>query len=128
MKIAVYGTLRAAYGNHRLIAGNSELIGYGLTVGKHGMYASGIPFVVENDDKSRITVEVYEVPEKHVPSVDGLEGHPDWYQRRITPVELENGEIVEAWLYFMDLSEEQKGRNQLIQSGDYADYRKAYSY
>lgn len=128
MKIAVYGTLRAAYGNHRLIQGRSTFIGKGLTVDRHGLYASGIPFVVQNDNKSRIVVEVYEVPEKHMSSVDGLEGHPDWYQRRITPVELEDGEVVEAWLYFMDLTEEHKRRNTFIESGDYADYRKENSY
>ena len=126
-KIAVYGTLREGFGNNRLMQG-SKLIGTGLTVHSHSMYASGIPYVVENGGQSRIKVEVYEVSDRDLPSIDSLEGHPRWYQRRETPVELENGEVVDAWLYFMDIPEERRKELNLIESGDYADYRNSYSY
>src|SRR5690606_10963772 len=127
MKIAVYGTLRRGYSNNGLTSG-SELIGKGITVDSHSMYASGIPYVMEKGGDSRITVEVYEVPENQVPRIDSLEGHPDWYQRRETPVELENGEVIDAWLYFMDVSESRRKEINLIASGNYEDYRNSFSY
>lgn len=121
MKIAVYGTLRKRYGNHRLIEG-SKFIGAGLTDEKHTLFASGIPFVQKGGGTHQVRVEVYEVEESDVPRVDSLEGHPEWYRREETPITLDDGTKLDAWLYFMPGVEKNSSRLTLIESGDYADY------
>lgn len=116
-KIAVYGTLRAGHGNHHYVE-NSTLIGIGWTDDKHTMYASGIPYVHENGGTSQIRCEVYEVSDEDMPDVDSLEGHPGWYNRRPTAVTLDNGDKVEAEMYFMEVNRP----IFIVESGDYFDY------
>lgn len=127
IKIAVYGTLRAGFGNHRLME-DSTLVGSGLTKEKYTMYASGIPYVDKDEPTSRIRVEVYDVKDEDLPSIDSLEGHPSWYRREEIPVELDNGEEVDAWLYFMPGVGKNSGNLTKIESGDYTEYRKEYRY
>lgn len=121
VKLAVYGTLRSGFGNHGLISsGNTSPVGIGKTVGLHTLTASGIPFVLKDGGDHRVVVEVFEVNDQEtLRRLDGLEGHPRWYCREIEQVELEDGTIVDAWLYF---NKEQAGT--VITSGDYADYRR----
>lgn len=119
--IAVYGTLRKGFGNHRVL-GDSTLVGTGKTVEKLKMTAAGIPFVTRNEEVSNITVEVYDVSDAQLPRVDGLEGYNpnnhegSWYKR--TPIQVMIGEDeVTASIYFGD-----KDAATVIASGDYADY------
>lgn len=114
--IAAYGTLRPGYGNNRLLQGCKHL-GIGKTTNKFAMYGSNIPFVRKSEQKDNITVDVFEVPDARVGSIDMLEGHPGWYKREKTEVQLENGNKVEAWLYFNE------GGREYIQGGDYTTYR-----
>lgn len=124
MKIAVYGTLRKGFGNHRVL-GDSKLIDSGLTKEKYKLTASGIPFVTQNEKISNVRVEVYEVSDAQLPIVDGLEGYNpknhegSWYKRTPISVTLDNGDDVEASIYFGD-----EDASTLIKSGDYADYRR----
>ncbi len=123
MKIAVYGTLRKGFGNQYYL-GDSKFIGKGLTKEKYKLTASGIPFVNPNEALHQVTVEVYEVTDEQLPTVDGLEGYsPDnhdgsWYKRTPIQVVLDDGEEVTASIYFND----DEG-STLIESGDYAEYR-----
>jgi gamma-glutamylcyclotransferase (GGCT)/AIG2-like uncharacterized protein YtfP len=117
--IASYGTLRKGYGNSRLvdIPGQTKWLGTGKTVDKYQMRASGIPFVNKTPD-TQIVVDVWEINrDLHLPSVDRLEGHPEWYCREEINVELK-GQVIKAWLYFMENS-----GSTIITSGDYNDYR-----
>lgn len=119
-KMFVYGTLRSGYGNHSVMPSNSKFIGNGKTVEMFRLTASGIPFVSKSEALHRVTGEVYEVTESAMTGpLDRLEGHPGFYTRELTPIELEDGTTEDAWLYFC----ESKG-NTLIESGDYADYRR----
>lgn len=124
MRLAVYGTLRRKYGNHGLISRASAThVGDGWTDEKHALYASGIPYVQKDGGESRVRVEVYDIPEEFVPSIDQLEGHPQWYRREETSITLDSGENVTAWLYFMPGIEEESTHLTLIETGDYHDYR-----
>lgn len=123
INIAVYGTLRKGYGNHRVL-GNSKFIGSGRTVDKYKLTANGIPFVNKNEPVSNVKVEVYSVTPEQLPTVDALEGYDpkrheeSWYKRTPINVKLENGETIEASIYFSDRNAE-----TLIETGDYEDYR-----
>ncbi len=123
-KIAVYGTLRKGYSNNPVL-GDSKLISSGLTKEKYKLTASGIPFVTKNEEISNVRVEVYNVSESQLPRVDRLEGYDpenhdgSWYKRTTIPVILDNGEEIEAQIYFGD-----KDAVKVIESGDFADYAK----
>ena len=120
-----YGTLMSGYGNNRLFEGQT-LIGAGETQNLYTMYASGIPYVNEHEPTSVIKGELWEVSNSRLPSVDALEGHPRWYQRKLIPVIVE-GKTYNAWLYFND----DKGGKK-IEDGDFRNYRnninKSYAY
>lgn len=104
--LAVYGTLRKGYHNHRLLHG-SKFIGTGLTVERHRMHGTTVPFVLEGDENNeggRIRVEVYAVEPRQLSGpLDRLEGHPTTYTRRKTSVLIDNAKApIETWLYFYD--------------------------
>jgi gamma-glutamylaminecyclotransferase len=103
--LAVYGTLRKGYHNHRLMHG-SKHIGNGFTAERHRMHGESIPFVLEGDEAGvggNVRVEVYEVAATALKgAIDSLEGHPKVYTRRKTHVVLDEGRTIECWLYFYD--------------------------
>ncbi|MFC1743338.1 gamma-glutamylcyclotransferase family protein [Candidatus Riflebacteria bacterium] len=114
--VFVYGTLRKGFGNHKYYLKGSPFIGTGKTVEKYAMYATSIPYVVQGEGLSRISGEVYRVDSETLDNLDSLEGHPDFYCREITEIEMDDGSIIRAWLYFYP---ETKG--WLIESGDFKD-------
>lgn len=130
MKVAVYGTLRAGYGNHSLL-GDSKFIGAGVTAEQFCMLAAGFPVCLDDPgdfsglSKTNITVEVYEVTSDAVlRRLDALEGHPDWYQRRPVPVRLEGHDtLIEAWMYIMPGDRSDFPSWTHVPSGDYSQYR-----
>lgn len=104
-KIAVYGTLKKGGTNsHRLH--DSEFIGAGKTANKHLMSRGKhgfIPFMSKNVNNVKghnCHVEVYEVDTSTLADIDRLEAHPTWYKRELTPIILNNGERVDAYVYF----------------------------
>jgi gamma-glutamylcyclotransferase (GGCT)/AIG2-like uncharacterized protein YtfP len=123
MKVAVYGTLREGYNNNGVL-GESVKIGLGWTKDKYQMSANGIPFVHPNIELSPIRVEVYEVTPAQMPMVDRLESYNpqdhdgSWYKRVPTEITLDDGEDIEASVYF----NEDEGV-EIIKTGNYADYR-----
>ena len=106
--IAVYGTLKHGECNNSLISG-SNFIGTGVTADKYPMqYAVGlgghkdIPYVYDIEGTGhQIQVEVYEVDDPLMrEDIDILEGHPIHYTRKQVDIELDNDEVISAWLYF----------------------------
>ena len=121
--MAVYGTLRKGYGNH-VVMGNSTFINKGKTKNKYSMYARGIPYVSHNPQLDNIVVEVYQVNDQNrLNSIDRLEGHPNFYTREKTTIILDNNEEIDAWLYFHDISEDRQNNLELVNNGDYKNYR-----
>lgn len=115
MKMAVYGTLRGGLGNNGYLR-RAEYLGTGLTVDKYTLRASGIPYVGK-EPTHRVEVEVWDVKEESdILAIDMLEGHPRWYKREEIAVELNDGTILKAWLYFMESSA------KIVKTGNYLDY------
>ena len=104
--VAVYGTLRQGHGNHHLLS-SANLVDAGSTVDQYAMVCEGIPYVGSESrpDGHNIAVEVYAVDDETLQRMDGLENHPEWYQRKKVPIHLDNGLVVTAWLYFNDTVE-----------------------
>ncbi len=104
--VFVYGTLKRAHGNHRLLAG-SKYIGTGLTKDKYVMYEDGIPYVSESFSLTNISGELYDVSRATLDDLDMLEGHPIWYKRKKTIIKTidknNNVKLINAWLYFNEM-------------------------
>lgn len=97
-RVGVYGTLKQGHGNHVLLQ-HVERAAVGHVSG-HRLYQSGIPFLVEDSTSDYdVLVEIYDVDDKTLQSLDSLEGHPNCYCRKPLRVELEDGSSTEAWVY-----------------------------
>ena len=99
IRVFVYGTLKQGHGNHRLLA-NSKFLGRCLVSGKHRLVSlGGFPGLVatspEEPDRT-VSGEVYQVNEETLLSLDFLEGHPRFYERRKLPTPFKN-----AWAYYL---------------------------
>jgi len=123
----VYGTLMSMYGNNRLLK-NEELIGKATTSNNYRMFASGIPYVLEQGGEYKIKGELWKVKKETIPSLDGLEGHPNFYiRKKINVILNENEQEVNAWIYFINTKDAESftlNRNlSELKSGNYEQYR-----
>lgn len=114
--IFVYGTLRKEQNNHGYLA-DSRYLGKGKTVEKFALFASTIPFVEKNNSVSQIIGEAYVVNDTVLRRIDSLEGHPNCYKRELVYIQLDSGEIIQAWIYFYP-----SPHGKLIESGDFCNY------
>jgi gamma-glutamylcyclotransferase (GGCT)/AIG2-like uncharacterized protein YtfP len=105
-RIFVYGTLKEGLANDRRLKVPDEAFFLGREH-LHGNYCmldiGGIPGVVairKPVDKKYyckdIIGEVYAVSTRVLMSIDKLERHPNWYERRMVPTKWKN-----AWCYFL---------------------------
>jgi gamma-glutamylcyclotransferase (GGCT)/AIG2-like uncharacterized protein YtfP len=112
--VAVYGTLRRGEGNYHYFLDRSRKLGVCAIEG-WDMYSLGaFPFVTPGEGK--ITIEVFKVDDTTFRELDGLEGYPDFYDRKV--VETAYGP---AWIYFME--PEEITLNPRIDSGDWVNYK-----
>lgn len=81
VKVAVYGTLKEGYGNHRVLGDEAKFLYRGMTTRKYDMKNAGFPAIMPNPEGKPVAVEVYEVPETQLPYLDRLEGTPHMYTR-----------------------------------------------
>lgn len=113
--VAVYGSLRAGLGNHRLLT-KATLVVPSQRVAGFDMYSmGGFPFITHGSGE--ITIEVYAVTEPEMRSLDRLEGYPSFYNREL--IETQAGL---AWIYFID--GENTSRYQPVPSGDWFEFYK----
>ena len=112
----VYGTLKKGFYNHFYLE-KSKYLGRAKTLNKYALYLKGfIPFVTKSPKVCQIKGELYLVDDKTLSEVDLLEGHPDEYFREKVPIVKEDGEVVEAWMYFYPQTKEP---GILISTGEY---------
>lgn len=100
--VFVYGTLKRGEGNHRLM-GDSRFVGEVQTSGDFMMFGSGFPLCREPVDgdnlhqAGKVKGEVFAVNKSVLAALDSLEGHPTFYERRIT--RMEEFPATEIWMY-----------------------------
>lgn len=118
-RVAVYGTLKQGYGNHGLIK-SAKFVGKGKTKSKYPLRVSGLPYMYDTKGVGHnVDVEVYDCDHWEMIDLDRLEGHPNFYERKVTQIVLDSGEVVDAWVYFINedfygLAEHQ--RKNVVQS------------
>jgi len=137
--VAVYGTLRKNFGNHGLLAKANFVeritipksrIGVEDTVTRATSYQEGLsmynlgafPAVVPgvfDDASGEVVVEIYDVNEQELASMDMLEGHPNFYRRFRIP--LPNKSKRNKAFIYMQLHSQLAFTDALIPSGDWED-------
>jgi len=95
--MAVYGTLKSGKSNHYFL-GDSGHVGMGRVSNEFTLAVEGLPYLVKRNGKGCL-VEVYEVDKDTMRMIDRLEGHPNFYRRELTDIFLDNGVVVQAWVY-----------------------------
>lgn len=101
--VFVYGTLKSGRSNHHLLE-TGKFLGDGYTARELVMYHSGFPMVCEGNDLSgKITGEVYTVDDATLLRLDRLEGHPNFFCRKLEVIHFdklgEDPSHVQAWMY-----------------------------
>ncbi|XP_045601954.1 putative gamma-glutamylcyclotransferase CG2811 isoform X2 [Procambarus clarkii] len=108
--VFVYGTLRQNEFNHKCLTeeenGRSRLIDIGTTKEKYPLVIASrynIPYALAAPGKGEyIEGEVYEVDDKMLATLDKLEDHPRYYERKIIKVLLQKSrEEVDCWIYLL---------------------------
>ena len=121
-RVAVYGSLRAGCGNHRLLEG-SECIGTYRIDAPFKMHSlGGFPALVPDAEDNSIVVEVYEVDDTTMAKLDGLEGYPSFYNRMVISVSAS----LNAWIYFMEDREFKD--DSFVVSGDWVQFLSTKQY
>jgi gamma-glutamylcyclotransferase (GGCT)/AIG2-like uncharacterized protein YtfP len=109
LRVFVYGTLKHGRTNHGAVEGNTS-IGRATIRGKYRFVNLGwYPGVVASDTESEREIggEVYEIDPDTLATLDMIEGHPSFYERRKVFTSLG----CKAWCYF--LSDEYLGRPEV---------------
>lgn len=96
--VAVYGSLKKGFGNHRLLR-HSTYLGEEWVEGWTMYHLGGFPAVAETENYDVVKVEVYLVDDETLGRLDGLEGYPHFYNRK--EIETNWGD---AWIYFHDVA------------------------
>ena len=116
-RIAVYGSLRKGFGNHRIIQ-NAKYLGTCTTEPVFSLYSlGGFPGLKQNGNTS-VVIEVYEVNEEEAEWVDSLEGYSEhgnntFYDKIFIDTPYGKAGI---YIYVPNISED-----RLVKSGDWAE-------
>lgn len=114
IRVFVYGTLLAGFGNHRAYMQTAKLVDKATVPGK--MYSLGGYPCVSVHGNNTVHGEVYDIDEETLKHLDRLEGHPRFYQREIVETS-----IGPAWIYLIN-NAEQQGYNNVVASGNWREF------
>ena len=122
--VAVYGSLRTGMSNYGVnLRAGAELVGKGRTVEDYDLHRyAGCYFpsvsLTHSDSEKPVVVEVFETTQAGLTGpYDGLEGYPNFYNRTVVPVVLDDGREVDAWIYHID-----EKQTDVVDSGDWVEY------
>lgn len=102
--VFAYGTLKRGCHNHCLLHQiGAEFVGTGRTSLKFPLVINGLPYLLGQPGQGhRVEGEIYRVPTAEGwRALDRLEGHPRFYQRRLTDISGDDHETYSAWVYFL---------------------------
>jgi gamma-glutamylcyclotransferase (GGCT)/AIG2-like uncharacterized protein YtfP len=126
-QVFVYGTLRKSCSNRHWVSDFIDDSLPGTIQGEMYHYdpnaeggTGAYPYMVERGTGTIVgeLLTFQESDWEHaLRRLDTLESCPDFYYRRVKDVTLGNGTTTQAWVYFMQLLEERRGRP--IKSGDW---------
>jgi gamma-glutamylcyclotransferase (GGCT)/AIG2-like uncharacterized protein YtfP len=85
----VYGTLRRGGANHALLE-RARCVGPATTVVRFALFVAGIRVPAPAPAHHRVRGELYAIDAETLATLDRLEGHPRWYERRPLRVVLDD--------------------------------------
>ena len=117
--IAVYGSLRKMFGNHRILRdGKATLISEERVSIPYKMISlGGFPGLIPSKEHSEVTIEIYEVNPQTYERVEWLEGFPSFYQKAII-----NSTVGETEVYVLE--NERYREYPIVECGDWVEYNK----
>jgi gamma-glutamylaminecyclotransferase len=116
--VFVYGTLKRGLGNHRVMQGaGGEFVTAARTEDSFPLVVDGLPYLLDMPGCGhRVEGEVYRVSsDEGWARLDRLEGHPNFYRRRVITVLGEDGTRHEAWAYFVVRGVERLERGEFLE-------------
>lgn len=123
-RLFVYGTLRSPVGGppedtqyHGRIADGIESAAPALLDNAVLIDCGSYPALGPGDGVVR--GEVFTISDDVLAVADGIEGHPDFYERRVETVAMVDGSTVEAWVYWAPDSLLNVPGGSTIESGDW---------
>jgi len=104
--VFVYGTLKRAYWNNRLLKG-AKFIGEAITTQPYPMVCGGIPYLFNIPGKGHVVQgEIFEVTDPEMmANLDRLESHPHGYIRTPLKVLLNGTTETDVFVYFFSRSD-----------------------
>ena len=123
IRVAVYGTLRKGESRNGVLS-KSKFLGEGilpyyLPMFDLGPYPAVVQIVGFNTKSKQTKVEVYEIDEDTLTILDRIEGHPNFYKRKLVKIKRHG----RCWVYVLN----DKHDGVLIEGGDWCEYRAARS-
>lgn len=101
VKIAVYGSLKRGFGNHRLIAAALISCKPCRITGRLYDTGCGYPAFIVDPDGYTVQAELMTLNARILAAVDRLEGHPNFYKRTLLECVTDAGQIEKAFVYVM---------------------------
>jgi len=99
--VAVYGTLKRGYSNYHHYLRSSNFIGKGNTCDNYPLVINRLPYLIEERGKGyKVEVDIFSVSDSTLRSLDSLEGHPTFYERKQINVVAKGGKRYLCWVYF----------------------------
>ena len=98
-RLFVYGSLMSGEPNHRFLA-RARFVRVARTEPRFTLLDLGAYPALRAEGRTSVRGEIYEVDAVTLAAVDRLEGHPSYFRR--SPIELRNGEFVEAYVLPFD--------------------------
>jgi len=94
-KVFVYGTLKSGFCNNWILKDYMGTYAVAKNIDIHT--GPNFPFAVRGTGTA--IGEMYKIDKGTLKVIDKLEGHPQWYNRKLIEIKLANGQIVKAWIY-----------------------------
>lgn len=100
--VAVYGTLKRNESNYYAYLTDSKFVGKGKTKDKYPLIIKGLPYLIDDIGVGHnVEVDIFKVTDSTLARLDTLEGHPNWYQRKLVPIKTDKqGVELMCWVYF----------------------------
>lgn len=98
IKLFTYGTLKRGRGNYRYFLRNAKFLGEATTNKDYSLVVYSLPYMIERKGTG-VKGELFEINEQELDAIDGLEGHPSFYQRKTITVTDDQGNETETFAY-----------------------------
>lgn len=108
--VFVYGTLKRGCKNHSILK-SARFLGEAKITGATMLDLGPFPCVIPGDGE--VKGEIYQVNPAQLRMLDILEGHPNLYERHLTPL----GDDHFAWTYFLSPKQQLTGEEKVITDG-----------